>query len=53
MYSNISGAIESIQTRDRAGNTLQTVLWNVGEKNKCPEDAYTAQVKKTRPAADN
>lgn len=53
MYSNISGAIESIQTRDRAKNILQTVLWNVGEKTRCPEDAYTAQVKKTRPAADN
>ena len=44
MYSNISGTIESIQTRDRAKNLLQAVLWNVGEKTKCPEDAYTAQV---------
>jgi hypothetical protein len=48
MYSNITGAIESIQTRDRAGNPLQTVLWNVGGKTKCPEDAYTAQLRKRR-----
>lgn len=50
MYSNISGTIESIQTHDRAKNPLKTVLWNVGEKTKCPEDAYTAQVKgKSKP----
>jgi len=24
------------------------VLWNVGEKTKCPEDAYTAQVQRKR-----
>lgn len=45
MYSNIEGTIESIQTKDRAGQILQTVLWNVGEKDRCPDDAYTAQVK--------
>ena len=50
MYSNISGKIESIQTRDRAKNALQSVLWNVGAKTRCPDDAYTAQVKKKRPA---
>lgn len=44
MYSNIGGVIESIQTHDRAKKALQTVLWNVGEKTKCPEDAYSAQV---------
>jgi hypothetical protein len=48
MYSNIRGTIESIQTRDRAGNVLQTILWNVGKKDKCPEDAYTAQVMNKR-----
>ncbi len=48
MYSNISGTIESIQTRDRGRNALQTVLWNVGEKTKCPQDAYTAQVNNRR-----
>ncbi len=48
MYSNIGGTIESIQQNDRAGNPLQTVLWNVGENNKCPEDAYSAQVKRKR-----
>jgi hypothetical protein len=46
MYSNISGTIESIQTRDRAKNDLRTVLWNVGNKDKCPEDAYIAQMKR-------
>ena len=45
MYSNIQGKIESIQTHDRARNALSAVLWNVGEKTKCPEDAYTAQIK--------
>jgi len=49
MYSNISGTIESIQARDRAGNALQTVLWNVGEKTRCPDDAYTAQVRSKKP----
>ena len=48
LYSNISGRIESIQTHDRARNALKTVLWNVGEKTKCPEDAYTAQVQRKR-----
>ena len=45
MYSNISGIIESIQAVDRAHNAPQAILWNVGGKAKCPEDAYTAQVK--------
>jgi hypothetical protein len=44
MYSNISGTIKGIQTRDRAGNALQTVLWNVGNTAKCPVDAYAAQL---------
>ena len=48
MYSNIQGTIESIQTRDRARNPLQTVLWNVGENTKCPLDAYTAQARRRR-----
>lgn len=46
LYSNISGTIQSVQTKDRAGNALQAVLWNVGTKDKCPDDAYMAQVKK-------
>jgi hypothetical protein len=44
MYSNITGTIKGIQTVDRAGNPLQTVLWNVGSVTKCPVDAYTAQL---------
>lgn len=48
LYSNISGTIESIQARDRSGNALQAVLWNVGEKTRCPEDAYAAQVRKKK-----
>lgn len=46
MYSNIQGTVESIQSKDRAGNILQTVLWNVGQRSRCPDDAYTAQLKK-------
>jgi hypothetical protein len=48
MYSNIQGTVESVQTKDRAGNMLQTVLWNVGERKRCPQDAYAAQVKKKK-----
>jgi hypothetical protein len=44
MYSNITGTIKGIQTVDRAGNPLQTVLWNVGNTAKCPADAYSAQL---------
>jgi hypothetical protein len=44
MYSNITGTIRGIQTVDRAGNPLQTVLWNVGNSSKCPVDAYGAQL---------
>ena len=48
MYSNISGTIESIQFVDRSKKPLQTVLWNVGEKTRCAEDAYRAQVDRKR-----
>jgi hypothetical protein len=44
MYSNITGSIESLQTKDRAGRTLQTVLWNVLNTNNCPTEAHAAQV---------
>lgn len=44
MYSNITGTIRGIQTVDRAGNPLQTVLWNVGNTSKCPADAHAAQL---------
>ncbi len=43
LYSNIAGKIASLQTKDRAGNTLPTILWNVGSVDRCPLDAYTAQ----------
>jgi hypothetical protein len=44
MYSNITGTISGIQTVDRAGNPLQTILWNVGNTTKCPVDAHAAQL---------
>jgi hypothetical protein len=43
LYSNIMGQIESIQDLNRAGEPLETDLWNVGEISKCPIDAYKAQ----------
>jgi hypothetical protein len=46
LYSNIAGKVESIQTHDRGRNPLQAILWNVGEKTKCPVDAYRAQVER-------
>jgi len=44
MYSNITGKMETLQTKDRAGNTLPTVLWNVLNTNNCPVEAQAAQV---------
>jgi hypothetical protein len=46
LYSNITGTVESVQARDRSRQPLTAILWNVGEKTRCPEDAYGAQVAK-------
>jgi hypothetical protein len=43
LYSNISGKIGAIQTIDRKGDPVEKVLWNVGNLDRCPLDAYTAQ----------
>ncbi|MCB0666642.1 MAG: hypothetical protein KDC80_12490 [Saprospiraceae bacterium] len=46
LYSNITGKVESIQTVNRAKEPLNTDLWNVGERTRCPVDAYQAQKQK-------
>ncbi|WP_258100424.1 T9SS type A sorting domain-containing protein [Marinoscillum pacificum] len=40
LYSNISGKIRGIQSVDRLNKPLETILWNIGNKNCSPDDLY-------------